>query len=324
MTSSRIATLAIAAIAIALVVAQDVAPQTTLYHSWQYALALAIALVVMIAYANAVRRGQYGVGGKRTVLALAGAAIVAVAGLASGLLGPDTATVVGTPGTVTPLPALGAAAFFSAADADGIARGDAVVTLRRRNAPQIDIAASNKRVIGESVVYLDPRPAAFVDAWDVAGNHLTITQPTNTSFLSPIILFRQQQRIGQQLIPFDTFATPAQHRMFHALYFTPADLAGFAHRIADPMHPAVILSMADETGRPLGVTLAPSGNDLTIGSVRIRVTIGTYPALAIAAAPPTWALAIGIALFVAALVWSVMPPPKGDATDERLSTAAPR
>jgi len=38
------------------------------------------------------------------------------------------------------------------------------------------------------------------------------------------------------------------------------------------------------------------------------MTIGTYPALAIAAAPPTWALVIGIALFVAGCIWSVLRP----------------
>ncbi|MBV9439772.1 MAG: hypothetical protein JOZ24_07255, partial [Candidatus Eremiobacteraeota bacterium] len=94
--TARVAALAVALVAIGLVLAQDVLPATPLYHTWQYALALTIALLVMLGYANGARRGDDGVAGKRLLLALAGAAVVVLAGLASGLLGPDTASVSGT------------------------------------------------------------------------------------------------------------------------------------------------------------------------------------------------------------------------------------
>ena len=307
-------TIAVGAIAIALVLAQDVHPATPLYHSWQYALALAIGLVVILAYVNGARRGDDGVSGRRLVVALLGAAIVDVAGLAAGLLGPDTAQVIGTPGTVTPIPALGVAAFFGPADAETIASGGAGIILRRRNTSEIVLGGPTRRVLGESLVYLDARPAAYLDVYDEHGAHLTVTQPTNASFLSPVLLFHERQRIGALDVPLDTFATPARQRVIRALYFSAHDLAQFDHAGArlDSSRPGLILSASDEQGRPL-ITLASSGQDVAFAGLRIRATIGTYPALAISAAPPTWALVAGIALFVAGCIWSVLRPHGGGA-----------
>jgi hypothetical protein len=307
--TARVAALSVAAIAIALVLAQDFYPGTPLYHSWQYALALAIALAVLVAYANGARRGDDGVRGRRLLLATAGAAAVALAGLASGLLGPDTAVIAGTPGTVVPIPTLGAAAFFGAADAATIGRGSGTVILRRRNAGEIALGPSARRLLGESVVYLEPRPAANVDVSDAGGAHLTVTQPTNASFLSPVLLFHARQRIGAVDVPLDTFAAPARHRIVRALYFTPKDLAQFGHAGAavDPARPALVLSAADDRGNPQGITLAPSGSEVVLGGIRVGVTLGTYPVLAIAAAPPTWLLIGGVALFLAGLAWSALP-----------------
>jgi hypothetical protein len=306
--SGRLSAVAIALATIALVLAQDLFPRTALYHTWQYALALAIALVVVLLYANAGRRGEDGPGGKRLAIAMLGAAVVGIAGLASGLLGPDTAVIVGTPGTVTPVPALGSAAFFGAADADAITAGSGGITLRRRNASDIALGTGSRTLLGESLVYLEPRPAAYVDAYDAHGAHLTITQPTNPSFLSPVLLFRDTQRIGAISVPFDTFATPAQHRMLRALYFTPQQLAQFSHGGVTGGRPGLVITADDDAGHSLGITLAPAGQDVMIGGIRLHATLGTYPALAVAAAPPTWALAVGIALFLFGVVWSSMKP----------------
>ncbi len=309
--TARVAALAVALIAIALVLAQDVLPATPLYHTWQYALALTIALAVMVAYANGARRGDDGVAGKRLLLALAGAVVVDLAGLASGLLGPDTASVSGTPGTVVPVPAVGAAAFFAPADANAIARGTSGITLRRRNAPEIGLTGSARRVAGESLFYLEPHPAAYLDVSDQRGAHLTVTQPTNPSFLSPVLLFTARQRIGELDVPLDTFAVPARHRVVHALYFTPRDLTQFPRATlsgVDTSRPALVLTAADDAGKPLGITLAPSGTGVALAGLHVRVTIGSYPALAIAAAPPSWALVAGIVLFCVGLGWSMWPP----------------
>jgi hypothetical protein len=298
--------LAIALVAIALVVAQIVYPFTALYHTWQYAFALAIALGVMAAYARGALRGRRGVRGKRLLVAFGGAAIVAVAGLASGLLGPDTAYVTGSPGTVVPIPALAAAAFFSPVDAVAIARGTGGVTLRRRGAPDIVLAGAARRLDGESLLFLQPRPAAYVEQFDDRGARLTTTQPANASFLSPVLLFPQRQRIGDADVPLDTFAAPARHRIVRALYFTPAQLARFGHggAVRDRSRPALVLAAADDAGRTLGIALAESGQTVALAGIRVRATVGTYPALAVAAAPPAWALALGAVLFAGGLAWA--------------------
>jgi hypothetical protein len=70
------------------------------------------------------------------------------------------------------------------------------------------------------------------------------------------------------------------------------------------------LSASDDQGRSL-ITLASSGKDVLFAGLRIRATIGTYPALEIAAAPPSWALIAGIALFVAGCIWSAVRPRGG-------------
>jgi hypothetical protein len=307
--TARVAALGVAAVAIVLVLAQDLYPGAPLYHTWQYALMLGIALAVLVAYANAARRGDDGVRGRRLLLATAGAATVVLAGLASGLLGPDTAEIAGTPGTVVPLPALGAAAFFGAADAATIEHGSGTLILRRRNAPEIVLGGSARRLVGESLVYLEARPAAYVDVTDTGGAHLTVTQPTNASFLSPVLLFHGRQRIGAVELPLDTFSTPARHRLVRALYFTPQDLAQFRHAEAaagPAARPVLVLSAADDGGNSLGIVQAQSGSEVALGGLRVHVTLGTYPVLAIAAVPPTWMLIAGIVLFLAGLAWSAL------------------
>jgi hypothetical protein len=305
--SERAPAFVVAFIALGLAVAQDVVPGRTFYHSWQYALVLGVALLVVATAFVGALRARDGMRSYAAALALAGAAIAGVAGLASGLLGPDTTQVIGTPGTVVPVPALGAAAFFGAADGDAIANGDGSIVLRIRGRAPIDVSAGH-HLLGESIIGIDRRPAAFIEAWDTGGAHLTITQPANASFLSPVLLFRDHQRIGNFDVPFDGFATPARARGFRALYFSPADLANFKHAVADTTKPALIITAADDRGTPLGITLVPSGRSATIAGVRVRATLGTYPALSIASAPPAWALVAGGLCFVLGLTGVLLPP----------------
>ncbi len=293
-----------AAIAIGLTAAQDTFPAREWYHGWQYITILAIAIVVTIVYAWRARGGSDGVVGRRLAVAMLGAAIVGVAGLLSGLCGPDTVTVVGTPGTVTPVPDLGAAAFFAPADAAAIERGSTVVTLRRRGAPAVEVGA-RPLPLDLAVVVAQPRPAAYVVARDARGERLTVTQPSNPAFLSPVLLFRSTQPIRDRTFPLDTFAVPAEHRVVHALYFSPADLAAFRHTA--PGDGGVVLSAADEGGAEQGLTIAPSGQPVALAGLNLTLTMGTYPILIIASAPQPFALVGGFVLFAAAGLWALVP-----------------
>lgn len=301
--NARQTVIAFAVVAIALTVVQDLLPARDWYHGWQYSTVLAMAIVYMAGYVWTVWRKR--VPEKRVALAIIGALAVAVAGFLSGLIGPDTVTVVGTPGTVTPVVDLRAAAFFPAADAQSIARGDSTITLRSRTAAAAPIG-THAIPIGLSVVFTQLRPAAYIVARDAGGNRLTVTQPSNPAFLSPVMLFRQNQDIHGRSFPLDTFAVPAAHRLVRVLFFSPADLTAFRHdaNAPAPTQPGAILSVSDDSGAPQGLTMAPSGVETAVGGLRITVTLGTYPVLQVASAPQPLVMIGGLALFLAALAWS--------------------
>jgi hypothetical protein len=300
---SRAGALAFALAAIALTLAQELYPAQTWYHDWQYIAFLAVAVVALASYAWQARNGA----GRRLALALIGAAAVAVAGLLSGLIGPDTVTVIGTPGTVSPIPDLGVAAFFNPVDPAGLARGGTTITLRRRDGAAVDVGA-RPVPLGLAVVFAQPRPAAYVVARDARGNRLTVTQPANASFLSPVLLFRQSQSIHDRTLPFDTVAVPAEHRVARVLYFSPADLAAFGRTpAAGADQPAAVLSVADDGGAPQGIALAAPGQEADVGGLRLTITLGTYPVLVVASAPQPYALLGGLLLFVFAGGWSLLP-----------------
>ncbi len=304
----------IAAIAsVASVLAQDVAPQWSGFHTWQYAAMLALGAVAIGGYALAGRRGEDGTTGARLVVAMVGALVVIAAGVASGLLGPDTEIVSRAPGTVAPLGDVGAAAFFPIADAAAIARGDGHVLLRRRGADPTDVAPGARRFVGATEVELTPRTAAYVEARTTKGDHLTMTQPTNPAFLSPVLLFTQQIALAGKMLPADSFAIPALHRQVKAFYFASGapGATGAAH--GQPAGAAsVLFAVDDDDGRlvPGGIGFAPAGESVDLGGLRLRATLGTYPALAISAVPLTPALLLGCALLVAGLAWSFWPTPR--------------
>jgi hypothetical protein len=317
--SARSTAFAFAVLAIALTLTQDVFPARDWYHSWQYTTIVAIAIGVMFVHAFRSWRGKAGANGKRVALALAGAIAIAIAGLLSGLIGPDTVTVVGTPGTVTPVAELGAAAFFAAADPQTIPRGDATVTLRRRGAGPLEIGP-RPVPIGLSVAFTQSRPAAYVVVRNDRGDRLTITQPNSPSFLSPVILFRQSQEIHDRTFPLDTVAVPGAQRVIRILYFSQADLAAF-RRDPDapaPTGPGAVLSATDDAGGQRGITMAQSGTEVTIGGLHVTVTLGTYPVLQVAAAPQPYVLAGGLVLFLGALAWWLTGSRSGAAAAESL------
>jgi hypothetical protein len=304
----RATAIAFALLAIGLTVAQDLWPARDWYHAWQYTVIVVIAIVVMAAYAWRAWRGGDGPNGKRISLALAGAVAVAVAGLLSGLIGPDSVTVVGTPGTVTPIADLGAAAFFAPADPLTIPRGDATVTLRRRDAAPMTVGP-RPVPIGLWVAFTQSRPAAYVVVRDDRGERLTITQPTSPAFLSPVMLFRQSQQIHDRAFPLDTFAVPAAHRVVRILYFTPADVATFRRDPAAPAptEPAAILSVTDDAGAQRGITMVASGREAAIGDLHVTITLGTYPVLQLASAPQPFVVLGGLAVFLLAGAWAFVP-----------------
>lgn len=296
---------------VALVFAQDVIPTWAGFHAWQYSATLGLCAIAIFGYIGGARKGEDGEAGRRLVFAMTGALVVAATGIASGILGPDTQTVARAPGTVAPLPDVGAAAFFPVAGADAIARGDAHVALRRRNADPIDIGPGERRFLDGTALEIVPQIAAYVEARRPTGDRLTITQPTNPAFLSPVLLFTQQVPIAGKLLPADTFATPALHRQIKAFYFAKgsAGPAAPAHG-ASSKTASMLFAVDDDSGKlePGGIGFAASGTAVDLGGVRLKPTLGTYPALVISAVPSPLALWLGAALFVGGIAFAAFRP----------------
>ena len=321
--SGRAIALIAAAGCLALVFAQDLWPAWAGFHTWQYAATLAIAMTAVAGYALEARRGADGEQGRRLVVAMIGALVVAAAGLTAGLLGPDTENVARAPGTVAPLPDVGAAAFFPVAGADDIARGDARIVVRQRNGSSLELAPGDRRFVGATSLRPKPQTAVYVEARDARGNHLTITQPTNPSFLSPVMLFPQSVPLAGRDRPVDAFAVPPAHRQVKIFYLAPGSLPGELHGTAPGA--AVLFAVDDDGGRPIpgGIGFASSGREVALGGLRLRATAGTYPSLEISAIPLPPALWIGIALFAGGLAYAYVRRSRTKDGRPRLATEFP-
>jgi hypothetical protein len=309
--SGRIAALCAAAGCLALVFAQDVAPGWAGYHTWQYAAALVIGMIAVFGYLQEARHGRDGEDGRRFVIPAIGVLVIGAAGLISGLLGADTETVARAPGTVAPLPAIGKNAAAPIAGPDDIARGDEALTLRQRNGTTLAIEPGRGRYVGANVLRLVPQRAAYVTARDPRGNHLTVTQPTNPSFLSPVLLFPQTVPIAGKDVPSDAFAAPAVHRQIKAFYFAKG-AAGTQHAASVGSGAALLFAVDDDAGRliPGAIGFAPSGHEVLLGGLRLQASLGTYPALEVSAVPYPLALWFGVALVLAggAYAANLVPP----------------
>jgi hypothetical protein len=294
------------ALLVVAVFAQDVAPTWPGFHDWRYAALLVALATPALGYIGFARKGGDGAFGGRCAIALIGALVIGVAGLACGLLGADAVTLTRVPGTVAPLPDLGVAAFFPTADADDIRKGDAALLLRRRGAPSMEIAPGTRRFLGAYVLESRPAHAAYVEARDGRGGRLTITQPTGSTFLSPVLLFPSSVSISGRALPSDSFSVPAARRRIEAMYLSPQALRGTraAQGIGD--HPAVLFAADDDAGHlvPGGIAMSAMGEEVRAGGLLIRATAGTYPELIVSAVPSCAALWLGVGWLAVGSLWA--------------------
>lgn len=269
------------------------------FHTWQYAAMLAICAV--FATRSAIRGGVFvDPRARGRLLSLGGGLLVIAGGLASGLLGADTQTIVRSPGVVSPVPDVEAAAFFPIVDATSLAQAPPIV-IRRRGHPELSVAPGTARYIGASILTAVPHLAAYIDVHDATGNRLTVTQPANTSFLSPLMLFSRTEEIEGKRLPADSFAVPAARRVVRVLYFSPEATANFKSAGAVAGKAAALFAMADDRGGvlPGQIALALSNQEVKLDRLRIRASIATYPALRIASAPHPLPFVLGALAYVA-------------------------
>jgi hypothetical protein len=297
---------AVAACAIVAPVAAEILlPAHAVYHSGWYNVALIALLVVLI---NAGRRMLLEVSQSRARLAIlaviCGATLTAVAGVANGLFAPDDREVVGAPGQRVRVEALGTLIFPFVGENSSEPR----VMLERPLHAALEIGA-RPRYAGSFIMRTLPRQVVYVEARDLHGSALTITQPDGTVFLSPVLLMQHRQTIAGMDVPFDSFNVPAAGRIVKAILFTPAQAAMLAHGGAPPGQGAVLFAVDDERDRPLAhsIALSASGASVAVGDLRLRATIAAYPQVDVISAPNIVAVAIGTLLAIAGLALVLVP-----------------
>lgn len=251
-------------------------PGRNLYHTGWFNVALAALVVICVA----------GLRKRSLVLALS-AAIVACAAIANGLFAPDNNTVVGAPGQSVRVNDLGGSLSFPLA--------------------QPGTAAPQPQLVGPLLTTFVLRPVqrnvVYVEARDPRGNHLTVTQPTGVSFLSPVLLMQQQQQIAGLQLPYDSFAVPAAHRIVKAVLFTPQQ-AAMMRGMEGLSAPAVLFAVDDDNDRPLphAIVLCPDGQSVSVGGLWLRAAVLQYPAVVVLAVPSLIAVSLGTLLALGGLI----------------------
>lgn len=297
--------LATALVVAAAVVLEIVVPGRGIYHTgWYNVLLIALVIVTVLTGRKAFRSAR-GMRVRFSILAIVfGVATTGLAGVANGLLAPDNQTIVGAPGARIRVENLGVLAFPLAS----ASLPASSVTLERPFGGPMEIGARS-RDAGNFILHTSPRDVVYVEARDLRGGRLTITQPTGAAFLSPVLLMEHRQTIAGMDLPFDSFNLPAVARVVKAVLFTPAEAAMLVRAPThEPGRPAVLFAMDDMNERPLphGIALSSSGRAIVVGGVWLRPLVAPYPAVAVVSAPNVIAVAIGTLLVVAGLVGLVL------------------
>lgn len=262
---------------IALVLAQDVFPAQPWYHQGSYAVVLT-ALMVCAWWMLRRYRAH--------ALVCAGATLVGVAGLACALFAPDPQTIVRGPGESVPLSEPAGVLQF------GLAQPPQAPLLKRTGRADVAIDTGGRRTyLAAFILWSKPRTSAAVAAFDSRGARLTITQPLNTSFLSPVLLFANTAPIGGRTLPVDSFAVPAARLNVKAVL------------LSDP-HPGVLFAVENDRGAllPGAIGMAGAGQLVRLGGIRLRATLQPFPEVIVAPAPYLPLVLLGLALGAFGLV----------------------
>jgi hypothetical protein len=276
-------------------------PGQAVYHAGWYNVAIGAAVAVALIAGRRLFRRANSPRARIAVAAVAlGVGIAGFAGIASGLLAPDNQTVIGAPGERVPVESLGVLAFpLTSTDAGTTGS----VTLVRRFGGPIAIG-ERARNAGNFILWTISRSVAYVEARDLRGNRLTITQPEGASFLSPVLMLEHRQTIAGIDLPFDSFNVPAARRVVKAVMFTPAQAAMLLHGGMEAGEPAVLFAVDDENERPLphAIVISAGGRAARAGGLSLRADVTGYPAVEVVAAPDLVATVFGTLLVIGGVI----------------------
>jgi|GEM_PF-1177802 len=290
----------------AAVLAELAFPTAAFVHAtWWILLLAAIVLLGSIRILRSLRRLPRRRSRAAALLALAALLVAGAAGFSNSLFAPDPRTIVAVPGARVSLPELGATLVFPDLDRVGgrvvVARGGSTESVSCRHG--LYVAATLLRCRERTVV--------AVSAETLAGVHLTVTQPTGSTFLSPVLLMQHTQEIAGFDLPFDSFAVPAVHRVVKVVLFTAAQAqllrGGSAHR-------TVLFAVDDSLGRTLrdSLGLVANGERKRVADLLLQPRIHRYPAIEVLAVPSLPALGLALLAALAALGFWLFGSRAGD------------
>lgn len=302
--------LAVVAVALAAAAIVEIAvPGRDVYHAgWFNVCSIALGVVAIALARPALARARSNAARGAIAATALGAAIAALAVAASGLLAPDSRTVVGAPGQRVRVDDLGGSLFFPQAGAatQSPVANDVFFDRTGRTPAAI---GNRGRYVGAFVLRPQPRTVVFIDARDRRGASLTVTQPSGAVFLSPVLLMQQHQTIAGFDVPYDSFAVPAAHRLVRAVLFTPQQ-AAMMPGLEGGAGPAVLFAVDDENDRPLprGIDAARSGATVGIDGLLLRALVVEFPAVDIVSIPPLPAVLASIVLILGGLLLGTQRP----------------
>ena len=284
------------AIAIAVLLELVWPGQAVYQYGWYNAL-LATAFVLCAVRARAVAR-EGGVPALALLALVVGTGALTIAGVANGLFAPDPHVVIGSPGASVRVDDLHGSLSFPLATADPVVRLD-------RNGSLTEIGAGGFHIAAAFALSQVRRQVLAVDVADARGAHLTVTQPNGSAFLSPVLTMPTQQNIAGMLLPFDTFAVPAAHRVVKVVLFDRRHAEMLKTLRSDSPGGAVLFSVSDEDDRaiPHGIALVADGTTVALGGLRLKGLAIAYPAIRIAAVPVPLVLVLGTLLLLGGAIW---------------------
>lgn len=289
-------------IALAVLLELVVPGQPIYQYGWYNAL-LATAFVVCAVRARGLARS-----GAAPALALltvaVGTGALTIAGVANGLFAPDPQVVIGSPGASVRVDDLRGSLYFPLAGTDPVVRLD-------RGGSVTEIGAGGFHIAAAFALSQVSRQVLAVDVTDARGAHLTVTQPNGSAFLSPVLTMPTQQNIAGMMLPFDTFAVPAAHRVVKVVLFDRRHAEMLKTLPPGGSGGAALFSVSDENDRaiPHGIGLAPDGATVALGGLRLKGVAISYPAVRIAAVPVPLVLALGVLLLLGGAIWCRLRKP---------------
>ncbi|HLJ84992.1 MAG TPA: hypothetical protein VKT51_12535 [Candidatus Eremiobacteraceae bacterium] len=290
----------------ALVCAAQLHPFLATWHGW--AVDLAVALAGAFGLSSAARSASAQTMHERcAAIAGVGGALLAAAFVYADIVGGAPVRVPAAPGQdyVPEHYARIGVSYPDAGEPAGVRVWPTAATIRDGD-KTLTLSQGDVVRAGPFVFTAVRWPIARVTASDTNGRPVTTTQPNNVAFLSPYLTFPQ---VDTDTRPVDFFSVPPLHRDVGVKYFDGLPARGITV-------PFLVLQIREANGAALFDGVAVDGREITSSGVRLRFSLGTYPAVISAGAAPIWICALGIALAIGGFVGYAFSLPKKEKRPE--------